>query len=351
MQRQANRADYYSPQTWQQLNPWIEQNGIAPLARAAESISSTANAVANTVIQTVDATTQVGDGQFGYRDQDPQNSWFYDYYRYTPTYYPQRSGDHYTSAIRYFDADGDGVYDARFAYRDSNDDGRYDEYDRYDFSTQSATRANVDAGETVRTNDVAKIDDQYDEYRGPQDARRHRIQGEIAFIKKAQVNGVQNLIVGIEQEQESTLAIDLGPADALDGRRVEVGRSLTVVGAIEMVGQKELVVADSLQVDGETTIEIERSIAMQLSGQIVDVTSTQIDAAEHYLAVVEINGERQLVDLGPTTTYKVKPAPSTEIVLRGIPIRAQDHRIILAEQVRLGNEVFRIQTTQSRFSK
>jgi len=129
-----------------------------------------------------------------------------------------------------------------------------------------------------------------------------------------------------------TLAIDLGSADALKGRHVEVGRSITVLGGSEVIGEKELLVADSLQIDGETMIEIERSIAMHLTGQIVDVKSIQIDSSDHYLAVVAIDGEHQLVDLGPATTYKVKPTPSTEIVVQRIPIRAQEYRVILASR-------------------
>lgn len=340
LQRQTNRSDYYSPGTWQNLNPWIRENGVAPLARAA-----------NAVGQTVDAATRIGDGQFGYRDKSAQNTWFYDYYTYTPTYYTQRSDDRYAGAIRYFDADSDGVYDSRSYYRDSDEDGRYDEYDRYDFYNDGNADAKVQVEVSSDTASEPRVDrdrnqNARDTYRGPEDARRHSVEGEIAFAKKAKVNGSDNLLVGINDEQDSTLAIDLGPVDSLRGQHVEVGNSISAVGVYETIGEKQLLLADSFRIEGGQSIEVDRAAGLNLTGEIVDIKSTPIGSTEHYIAVVSIDGERQLVDFGPTTTYKVKLQPSTKVTLRGVPVRAQEHRVILAEQVQIGGETFNIQPTQ-----
>ncbi|GAA4460788.1 hypothetical protein [Novipirellula rosea] len=335
LQRQANRADYYSPGTWQNLNPWIRENGVAPLARAANAIG-----------QTVDAATRIGDGQFGYRDKSAQNTWFYDYYTYTPTYYTQRSDDRYAGAIRYFDADSDGVYDSRSYYRDSDEDGRYDEYDRYDFYNDGNSEAKVQVEVNSTAGNEPHNTDARDTYRGPEDARRHNVQGEIAFTKKAKVNGSDNLLVGINDENETTLAIDLGPVDSLRGQHVEVGNTITAVGVYETIGEKQLLLADSFRIEGGQSIEVDRAAGLNLTGEIVDIKSTPIGSTDHYIAVVSIDGERQLVDFGPTTTYKVKLQPSTKVTLRGVPVRAQEHRVILAEQVRIGGETFNIQPTQ-----
>ncbi|EMI19884.1 secreted protein [Rhodopirellula maiorica SM1] len=343
LQRQANRADYYSAGTWQDLNPWIRQNGVAPLARAANAIG-----------QTVDAATRIGDGQFGYRDKTAQNTWFYDYYTYTPTYYTQPTEGRYAGAIRYFDADNDGVYDSRSYYRDSDADGRYDEYDRYDFYSSGNDDASVQvevdttAGDERRNADARNRDTRAnharDTYRGPEDARRHNVQGEIAFVKKAEVNGNENLLVGIQEENERTLAIDLGPADALRGKHVEVGSMIEVVGVFETIGEKQLLIADSFQVEGGQMFEVDRAAGLNLTGEIVDIKSTPIGSADHYIAVVSIDGERQLVDLGPTSTYKFKIEPATKVTLRGFPVRAAEHRVILAEQVQIAGQTFDIQT-------
>lgn len=146
-------------------------------------MGNTTNAVGNAIEQTFDSATAIGDGQFGYRDSSPNNSWFYDYYTYTPTYNTTNTKDRYAGAVRYFDADGDGAYDSRSTYRDSDNDGRYDEYDRQGFysATQKSSVDNEPATRTdVTVDSQAAKNDDTDRYRGPQDARRHTVKGEIA---------------------------------------------------------------------------------------------------------------------------------------------------------------------------
>lgn len=347
LQRQANRGAYYTPQTWQQLNPWVRENGVAPIARA----GNTAAAVGNAVAQTGDAVTRRGDAQFGYRDQSQQNSWFYDYYTYTPTYYTARTENRYAGAIRYFDADGDGVYDSQAYYRDSDDDGRYDQYDRVDFYSQAETNARVETDARPETRVEVTTEQRTDtrdtdDYAGPEDARRHTVEGEIAFTKAAQVNGDEHLLVGLTHNDD-TLAIDLGPAADLKGRNIEVGTSITAVGAMEVIGEKDLLIADSVRIAGGETIEINRNASERWTGEIVDVKVTQIGSTEYYMAIVDVDGERQLIDLGPTATYKTEIEPATQITFWGVPVRANEHRVIMANEVRLGDEVIRVERSRS----
>lgn len=330
-QRQVNRADYYAPQTWQQLSPWIEQNRVAPLARAA-----------NAVRETVDAATAVGDGQYGYSDRDQANAWFYDYYSYTPTYYTYDSGDRYASAVRYFDGDGDGVYDSRASYRDSDDDGRYDEYDRYDFYSQDAT--SQDAAET--RSERQSIQD--DSYYGPEDAERYSVEGEIHSTKKATVNGSDNLILGVTRQEGDKFVVDVGPVDSLRGSSIEVGAMVSASGPLETIGDKQVLIADSFRVRGGDQIEVRRTLGTPLSGRVVDVKTTTVENADHYFAIVESEGERQLVDLGPTRSYKMEITPSTEVSLQGIPVRVQQNRVLMATQVRIGGQTITINPDASR---
>ena len=43
----------------------------------------------------------------------------------------------------------------------------------------------------------------------------------------------------------------------------------------------------------------------------------------------------QLVDLGPVDSLKVTLTPKTKIVVHGVPVRMQDHQVVLAEQIDL----------------
>lgn len=338
LQRQVNRGVYYTPQTWVQLDPWVRQYEVAPLVRGAN------------------ATTVVRDDRFGFRNESQQNAWFYDYYTYTPTYYIPQTESRYAGAIRYFDADGDGFFDSRVYYRDSDDDGRYDEYDRLDFYARAETDARVEA-------DARSIDDTLPEpadnsrerstnnlgaesFQGPQDSRRHTVEGEIVSTKAAQVNGEEHLLVGLKQNDE-TLAIDLGPASELRGKDIDVGTPIVAVGALEVIGEKDLLVADRIRIDDGEWFEIGRHLSRQFTGELVDVKTVPIGSTDYYMAIVDIDGERRLIDLGPTSTYEFELQPSTKIMFRGVPVRAQNHDVIMVESVEIGDEVFRIKRTHS----
>jgi len=341
LQNQANRADYYTAQTWQQLDPWVRQYEIAPLATAANAARNAANTAGNPVTQAADATARRVDGQFGFRDQSETNTWFYDYYTYTPTYYSSQSEDRYASAIRYFDADNDGVYDSYSYYRDSDNDGRYDEFDRIDFHANARTQSQT------QTNERTVVESQDDSYRGPEDARRYKVNGEIKSIKSVKVNGDEHLMVGIKTDRVEMLAVDLGVARSMKDKGVEVGQSIVVVGAVESIGDKDVLVAESVQIGNGETLQISQGMGLTLTGEIVDIKNTTVGSSEHYIAVVQVDGERQLIDLGPTTTYRVRLEPSTQITVRGVPVRAQNHRVIMADQVQMGDEVIRVHRTET----
>ena len=286
IQRQINRADYFSDKTWQQLNPWIAQAKIAPLERAAKAVGNVADAADGRV-----------DGRFGFRNSNPQTTWFYDYYTYTPTfYYGSGQADLYAGAIRYFDADQDGIYETHAYYRDSDHDGVYDEYSRLDFG-----------GPPVADDEAAKAPPGID-YSGPTDARRHRVQGAIAMTKTAEVNGKDVLVVALKQEGDKTLAIDLGPLTAMQGKQIEVGTTISAVGPIQTIGEKEILFADQVTVGG-TTLDVDRTTGMTLNGAVVEVTEINVGSDPHYMAVVEVDGQRQLVDLGTTSLYQGAYSP------------------------------------------
>jgi hypothetical protein len=353
LQRQVNRADYYSNSAWQQLDPWIKQSGVVPIPGAAvaeNTVNAAANAtgkaakaVGKAVRQTADAATRVGDGLFGFRDKSPQAAWFYDYYTVPPTYYVPQGDDRYSSAIRYFDHDNDGVFESQSSYRDSDNDGRYDEYDQLDFYASAGPQNN---SATAKNRTQAHHESGMS---GPEDSRRHRMSGEIGMTKVAQVNGNEHLVVALkmsdqQESEQQDFAIDLGPSDRLRDKQIEVGTQIVAFGALEQVGEKKLLVADSFQVGDGEPIQVSRGYGQTFTGEIIDIKTVPMDNAENYLAVVNINGERQLVDLGPTTTYKVALEPSTKITIQGVPVHSSNHRVILAEQIDMGNkEVIRIE--------
>lgn len=337
--RQTTRADYYGADNWNDLNPWLQRSGVAPVARAANAVAATADAVGDVTRATTNAADRAvvrpGEARYGYREGvRDADRFFYDYYSYTPTYYyGQRDADRYAGAVRYFDSDNDGVYDYQSNYRDSDNDGAYDQYDRVDFYRGSQTQAESVPAES-------------DEY-ALSDSRRYQVEGEIEVTKSAQVNGNDHLLIGLKQEGD-TLAIDLGPVDALRNQQVAVGQSIAASGPVEVIGEKRILIADYATINGRE-LAISRGAGPMISGSIVDVTTTRVGSSEHYLAVVETQDQRQLVDFGPVKGFKSELRPSTQVELQGVPVMANEHRVIMADQVRLGGETIRVDRSPLSF--
>lgn len=315
-QRQINRADYYSNQAWTQLNPWITRNGVQAAAAAA----------ANTNVRVSPSGAAVT--SYGYGDSVAANEkWFYDRYQLAPTYYTHTDGSNgYGAATRYYDSDNDGVYDTSAYYRDSDNDGVYDQYDRLDFTAN---------------------DKDDNDYQGPAETKQYTVKGKIEAAKKAQAGNEKHLVVQVKQADDSEAIVDLGPSDNPSLKDASVGASVVAVGSVERIGDKKLLVADSATVGDQNEFVIRRSSAKPLNGQIVDVQKIDVHSVPHYVSVIETGEGRQLVDLGPATTYKGTIKPSTAVVIHGIPVRTHGHTVIMADQVEMDGQIYAVNRSET----
>lgn len=302
--RMINRYDYYPANTWVQIDPWINQyqiQPVRPLARAADRAIQTGLNVADRAL-------------FGYNDPNPgQNVWFYDYYTYWPSYYVSgTAATDYSAAIRYYDTDNDGVYETYSNYRDSDRDGRFDEFDRYDF-TSIETKDDFDGS--------------------PSDAKRHTISGTIDAKRTTSVNKVDFLVVRVKQKDDSMIVVDLGPADRFANVRIEASDSITATGPMERIGEKDVLMADSVII-AEKEIRIERPMP-SYTGTVRDVKQIDVNNVKHSMVVVETSAGNQLVDLGPVDALKVTVAPQSKIVVYGVPVKSHDHKVVMASRIDL----------------
>ncbi len=309
--RMINRADYYTVDGWTQVNPWVKQYNIPPVGPVRRAAAGVANATERAVesgVNTVDRAL------FGFNDANARltsDVWFYDYYTYAPSYYvaPGDNATAYSSAIRYYDHDHDGVYESTFNYRDSDKDGKFDEFDRYDYTSVDA-KSETDPS--------------------PQDARRHSISGKIESKKNVRVNEVDSLIVRVKQEDGSSVFVDLGPAERMDEVKLEENASIKATGPMERVGELDVLMAETVVI-AEKQFRIERAMP-SYSGTVQEVKQFKVSNADHTLVVVETSDGNQLIDLGPASALKVKLAPKEKIVVYGMPVRMHDHRVVMASR-------------------
>lgn len=332
-QRLNNRTQYYNPQAWSQLNPWITRNQVPAAtraARAADAAVNIANAAAN-------ATATVNtSGRYGYAtgaNAGSQPGWFYDYYSYSPTYYSTPATDAnaaaYASAVRYQDTNGDGVYDSAATFSDSSKSGRFDAYDRYDFA------------ELEQKQD--KNNDGWSD--APVDSSRHTVSGKIEATKFAKVNGVESLIVKVATasgDANTPTIIDLGASTQWQSTPVKENDTVTATGPIEQIGDKRVMMADSVVVGQSKQVTITR-LSPMIKGEVVDVTQTEVKGKEHTIVVVNNGSDRQIVDLGPTPGLKFKVVPQTQLSVRGVPVQVHDHNIIMADSLDVNGQQINIQ--------
>jgi len=328
-QRLANRSPYYTPQTWTQIDPWITRNQVPTVNRAARVAGAAVNATeqALNTANTVASNNAAARAAYGFKDPNAAAStWFYDYYTYSPTYYtaPAANAKVYGSAARYYDLNGDGVYDSLNTFRDSDNNGVYDVYDRYDFA-------------------------EFDQAKQPEplpgnfsDANRHTITGKIEDTKVAKVNGSDNLVAQVADAQNQKTIVDLGAAQRWQGKPVQQGDSISATGPVEQVGDKQVLIAETVSVGKQQDVQITRA-APTLEGQVVDVTRTEVKGTEHTLAIIDNGSTRQIVDLGPSTNLKVKIEPQVKLAVQGVPVQVRDRSVLMAEHVVVDGQDIAIQ--------
>ncbi len=336
-QRLNNRTQYYNNQNSSQLDAWFQRNNIPAtgrVARAAGAVAEAAEKALNTATNVANNTGNQANARFGFTNPNGagENGWFYDYYTYSPTYYnaPATGTTVYGSAMRYFDLNNDGVYESLNVFRDTDNNASYDAYDRYDFAEveQAADNRQDQSAEALLDS--------------PEDANRHTVTGKVYASKMAKVNGVETMIVRLSSaeaqgdSQEANI-IDIGPTSLWKTQPLKVNDTLTATGPIERIGEKRILIAESVKVSDGKEIMVARG-APKIEGLVVDVTETEVKGKSHTLAVIEAESKRQVVDLGPAETLKVKVEPRTKIVVQGVPVQVRNHSIVQAERVTIDGQ-------------
>ena len=304
-ENRVERANYFSNESWQQINPWTQQynleadrnfdraeraldNAVGAAQRAAnlENRSDQIDANRSQADVDIDQTltgnrnTDWGNSWYGYRDSDQDARWFYDYYTVVPTY----------------------------------------------------------SYSTVR---IAEIDD-VDLLTDADAADRVTVSSEVDGIKKAMVGSHEHLVVKLSANDEDIDAVDLGPVSELDPSDVNVGDKITATGWVEEIGDKTVLIARRASV-GDHQATIQRSLRQTFDGNVVDVKEVVVEDHPHYIAVVESDNKRTLVDLGPVTSYTVKVQPQSKIYVTGMPVRTNEQVLVMAKEVKLDGQVIEIQ--------
>lgn len=316
---------YYEDDAWYDISEWFDGNDYNPTD---EVLGKWDNETYDSDVPNTDVDNDVGYGYYG--DSD----WYYDYSYdpYTNYYDYDLDNDIYDYAVHYYDYDHDGVYDAYTSYSDWDGDGVYEDINYYSFD---------DAASTAQSNLAQKSGNQ-------QDSQRKQLSGSVKQTKDVDVRDSKHLVAQLSTNK-GTIAVDLGRKEAADQWNISTGSQLKVRGALAKVGDKQVLVADQVQVgDGEMK-DIDRSQA-KIEGTIASTKKVKVRGTEHQLAIIDLkNKDSQLmVDLGPSEAFNADLKEDADLTVKGVPIRIKGKAAFLADSVDLNGKTMDIKRRENK---
>lgn len=326
--RATGDTPYYEEDTALDLTEWFDGNNYNPTDEAWWRIDD----------ESYDAAADFGvdadnDGWYGFTDGDDDDDWYYDYYDPTPyTYYDYDSNEMYDYGSQYFDYDNDGIYDAFSSYIDSDSDGEYENYNYYTL-TDSGKQRQRSQSQPLR------------------ESRQQTVSGKIQKTKLVSLRGgKKHVVVAIQpqqqpqqqsQQKEQLIIADLGPAAELEKLNPELGDTITVKGPKARVGDKTIVLARSIEADGQTT-QVTRD-ARSLSGKVLDTHTVTLRGQEHLMAMVESTQtqkkRKMAVDFGPINRLTIDINEGNELTFSGFPVKLKDKVLVVAQSVQKGDQI------------
>lgn len=325
----GSTTPYYEDDAWYDITEWMDGNDYNPTDEAWWRWDDEAYETAE------DVATDIDSDRFGFNAGN-EDDWFYDYY--TPGYFDYFDDNGYIARTNYYDVDGDGLYDAYTSFTDWNADGVYDDYLYYTFS---------EAGNDSKQSQTAQKS---------KDSKPMALTGTIDKIKQVKVANGEHTVVAIkpqdQQQQGQPLVADLGKSSELQDLNLKQGAQVTVTGPKSKVGDKQVVMARSIEIDGKIT-EINRQ-GRQITGKVVDTHKTQVRGREHLIAMVEIPEKEQqkagkvAVDFGPAEKLEMDLSKGKEVTFSGVPVKVKDKRLVMARSIQKGDQVVQIDRQMSQ---
>lgn len=304
---------YYEDDAWYDVSEWFDGNDYNPTD---EEFGEWDDEVFQWDPDEIDIDN---DWNYGYATVN-DDDWFYDYYDEGVYSYYDYGDDLYDFGSRFYDYDNDGTYDAYAAWYDWDSDGLFDDYNYYSFNEAASAKQERQAKEQA-----------------PTESRKQQVSGEIQNVKQVQVRGHKNLVVAVRQDVDE-LYVDLGPANDLDQYDIAKGQQITATGPKVKVGEKPLVVAQTMELNGKQ-VQIDRS-RRQIQGKVADTRRVQLWGREHLIAMVQPQDQKGkvAVDLGPADRLKANVQKGGLLSFRGVPVKVQDKKFLMASAVQQDNE-------------
>jgi hypothetical protein len=202
---------------------------------------------------------------------------------------------------------------------------------------------------------------------------QQQVEGQILKEKEVQIKGKDqnNRVILIEAKDGRRIAIDLGPTQNLADVQIQVGQNASVKGRLVRIGDRKVLFAGELTVNGKT-VQIRRMMEQsqirqrnagqkdagtseeesmcqpqQISGQIVkerDVSVKNTGMRNKIVLVKTPQGRMIIADLGPSEKLgDLQLTADRSIQVQGRWLRVGNQPVILVEQVTMNGKTTPIQ--------
>jgi len=310
-------SPYYEDDAWYDVSEWLDGNDYNPTD---EKFGRWDDEVYDSDSGDYDYDNDV---VYGYNDSaNDSERWFYDYWNPAYSTY-SGNGPTYDYAYRYYDYDNDGAYDSYTSYYDWDQDGWFEDVNHYTFDswTDNSSHRNK-ANQTAKSDKKERVS-----------SKANELNGTVENSKQVSVRGIKHLVIELKQENGEKVAADLGPQSHAKKLGIQKGTTLTVRGPIMAAGEKKILLAKSVTINGKKH-EIDRD-ARNFQGRIVDSHKTKVKGHDHTLVLLKTkDGKQRLVDLGRSDRLdELDLRNNSQITVRGVPFKIKNRPFVMGQSV------------------
>ncbi len=217
----------------------------------------------------------------------------------------------YESYSRYHDTDGDHLNDSYATYRDDDGDGKYDSNDFREFTGKHSVH-NSNVAQTTQEGLSGK---------------REKVSGEIMELKAVLRAGRIVYLLQVKDSSDKMMWVDMGSANSY---QLFKGDTLTAMGPITKAGDKKVLVATTIEVDGKQ-IAVVRT-GRRYSGTIQSTKTATVRGEKRSVAKMKTaDGKMLTVDMG--SAGNAKPYKTgDQLNVTGVPVKIGDRVILIADK-------------------
>ncbi len=354
----VENSPYYEKETWYDVSEWFDDDSYKRTDSKVKSGDYYDDHVYDNNRYDYDAYGDDAydgydsyDNSYGYDDRYGGDDWYYDYWDDGYAFYNDTNNNGlYDFSYSLYDFDGDGYYDAYYSYEDLDNDGLYEDVEVFTFSQPGDQSQNQSQNQSQAQRQDRQQGQRTASNASSKASRAQQITGKVTNTKKTSVRDSKHLVAMVQRESgdsKQEIIIDLGPAEKLSSMSIEKGTQLKATGPMAKVGDKRVLVAQKVSVDGQSK-QIERG-QQKLSGKIVDTRNFTARGQQHTAAIIKTGQDKKvLVDLGPADSLNVDLQKGDQIEVQGAPAKVNDRAMMLACSLRHDGEKVTIDRSSSQ---